>query len=763
MIRTGGRTRWMWVLVVGIGCACGAMAQEEAVQPRATLPQDHEYQRVLCTYMATLTEKDLDHGIEHGVRRQYPHLQGKLTEQQLEHAAGSGPLTMPPSADDPERQFRDYLLTLMAQPMIGSKRGAPAVAATAAPFLLTAIEGGDEIMLPPAWPETLMSFEQWDYAGNVFYDNRALKLRAFVTGAVNMMMIDRHLEQNPGVGRPDWHAYQLVYIGAAYPAFKDVLPDPVRAAYEEGLRKAGDRVLGWKVRGEAPDMDLIAPVGLWTISRALADADFAQRVETYAREIYTNPAYFHPAGFWVDRGGIDVGFAGMANYFAIWAALAADWPFAREAVERIYRLRAHLILPEPDGYRTGPSHFNTRIGSPASDDQWAWGSARDWSAALITDEAAHMVETPAPETIIEAAVKNARSFNHQIAETPRIAGGRFIQPDEIKGNPWNFRMWTTYNFPASVNPGYEFFKPGAYAHRLALEKDKSPMLASPFLRGEIFIRDFEKAFVVARQPEFAVILHTGPIGDQLPGDERAQFQGPLGFGGGQLSAFWTPATGSVILGSRSGMSHKESFDRIEQWRAWPIHAVSGATAAGKVFTSARIVSPDVVADVQTDKALVKVSGAIPPSIAGQEGGMEGKLDYARSFSIDGKAIAVQTTISGDGKESIAELYESIPVYLRAAKRQAQVVPTVIEFQSGDTWAPGGTAYMENVQAVRLTRFDGAVLISFDQPRRVKLAPDEWKGEYLNSAMCRTVLIDMLENNDKPAPVTVAKTVSYRIE
>ena len=52
-----------------------------------------------------------------------------------------------------------------------------------------------------------------------------------------------------------------------------------------------------------------------------------------------------------------------------------------------------------------------------------------------------------------------------------------------------------------------------------------------------------------------------------------------GKSGGSLSAFWTPNAGPVILGLRSGMSVHKSFDRLDDWRTWPIHAVSGGISA----------------------------------------------------------------------------------------------------------------------------------------------------------------------------------------
>lgn len=335
--------------------------------------------------------------------------------------------------------------------------------------------------------------------------------------------------------------------------------------------------------------------------------------------------------------------------------------------------------------------------------------------------------------------------------------------DEIISHPWKWRLWQTFNFPASINPGYEFYPPGTFAHRQELEKQDSPLLKSPFERGETFVRDFSQEFVVTRQPAYGAILHTGPIGTQDPTEKWRQFLGPMGLSGGQLSAFWTPATGSVLLGQRGGMANDKSFDLVEAWRTWPNHSVSGQTAAGVFFTSARIQKPDVKIEIQKETASVRASGLIPASIVGQEKSIAGKYEYARTFQIDGQGVSVETSISGDGAEPIAELYETLPVYLRDTQQQPNAKPTEIEFKVGDKWMPATVSFAEQVVAVRLSRFTGAVQIMFDSPRRMKLSPAEWADTYLSRGSARNVLIDLLESGDKPASVKAVKQIRYRIE
>jgi len=128
-----------------------------------------------------------------------------------------------------------------------------------------------------------------------------------------------------------------------------------------------------------------------------------------------------------------------------------------------------------------------------------------------------------------------------------------------------------------------------------------------------------------------------------------------------------------------------------------------------------------------------------------------------------KGVHVETTLSGDGKDQVAELYETIPVYLRDAQKQAQATPTTIEFQVGGQWVPATAEYQEKVTAVKLSRFAGAVQITFDHPSRIKLSPTDWTDTVFTRGVCRNVMVDLLEGGDKPAVLKEAKTVGYRIE
>ncbi len=752
-----------WFLLVGLAALCLPMVAfgQMPTYSRATLPQDHEYQKVLYKFMATITEPDVTHGVT----------------RKMEVTDGRS---------DPEYLYRNYLLTLMHQPLVGTKRGYPSVNASPACFTLKLIEQPEGVFYTPAWPEALISFVQWDYPGNPYFNNRALKVRAFMASATNMLMFHDFAEHTdhlkPSPIRPDQHGYNPVFWAMPYPGFKEVLPPEVQRAYETGLRMIGERIMSWGIRGEGSSQDYMAPVGLLYIARAINDPDFSRRVEEHTRPLYASPRFFHAAGYWDERGGIDTGFSGTANWFAVWTGLLSDWPFVKESVARVYRLRGHLLLPEPEGKPTGPSHFNSRLGSPVNSDQWHWDGARDAAAAMLTDEAAHFFKTPTAEQLAASPGNRARAFAEHLREIG-VRDGKYLTQEELLANPtmpmkWVPRVWMTYNFPASVNHGYELYRPDAWARRQALEQANSPLLKPPFLRGENFVRTFDKDFVITRQPNFGAIVHTGPLGVQTPADTKPLFAGPLGLSGGQLSAFWTPQTGSVLLGLRIGMSSDKSFDVLDEWRTWPIHAVMGMTASGKVITSARIARPETTITVNGDAATAQVSGPLvamkvvkdpkpadPMKVKDQmfDEPLADPCAYSRRIDTDAKGVSVETTLNGAGTEPLAELWEVLPVYLGQPRANSTTAPTTIEFQNNGQWQAASESLTDGIQAVKLTRFGNSVVVTFKQPQRAKLSPADWKDNWLNvGATSRNVLIDLLNPNDKAAPLKAAK-ISYRIE
>jgi hypothetical protein len=722
-------------------------AEESATTPAtpARLPQDHEYQKTLRTFMASLKEADFDHDV-------------------------TGPVTVPSTPDDLDTLYSVWLLSLNNQPIVGSKRGYPSVSSPARLFVLSSIEGGEKIMQVPVWSPPMSWLANWDYPGNPYHGSRAIKLRAFVHLCIDMMMLDHQIETEPekGGNRPDWFSPRLIMYAYTWQGIRDVLPKKVRAAYETGLRKMGRRLLDWGIKREECNMDAISFPGLVLTSNALNDSAFTKQAKAFVDGLLADPTFFHPTGYFVDQRGIDLNFEGMAGFSLIWAELASGWPSLGEAVEKWYRLRSHLILSQPkrdgdkeeDKVSLSPCQFNSRIGGDVWPAQWDW-VFREYGGAMVTNEAAHLTQLPTIEEMKGSYNSLAGKLNLQIGQNPRVRDKngkhRHLANDEIKSRPWLFRMWPSWNFPIQINFTHDNYRKGTYARRAQLQEKKSPLLLSPFQRGETFIRSFGDTFTVARAEGFAAIIHTGPVGRNDPNSGNFQFTGPLGFGGGQLSAFWTPKTGSLILGRRRGQHWEKNFDILEDWRIWPIHAVSGTKKDGKVFTSARIIKPEVEAKSKRKESKVVVRGDIPRASLGQGKVLEGRINYEREFKVGKDSVSIRTHIRSTGQDTIAELYETIPVMTRETQaKEATKIEFVVEGKPVLATADWHT----NVKSIVLTRFGGSVRIEFDTPQRVKLSPKEWSDTYMTRVACRNIMIDLLKS-EGPKVMRQAEA-SYKI-
>ena len=238
----------------------------------------------------------------------------------------------------------------------------------------------------------------------------------------------------------------------------------------------------------------------------------------YARSIFTESG-FPRRRLLSQRRTLD-SFNGISTYFGVWGALAAEAPLPRKAIAKVYDLRAHLTLPEPDGTLLGPSHMASLTSAESAHEQWDW-PMRTWGAALIADEAACLTKMPDEAQLQKALELVVGEINAQLHELSWTPGGLDPAP------------WTHQPAGTLVNFAYQYYPKGYYARRMALEKQGRPVQL-PVLREDRYIRNFKDELVVAKPPEHAAIVHVGPIADS------SNAHPVYGFGGGALSAFWTP-------------------------------------------------------------------------------------------------------------------------------------------------------------------------------------------------------------------------------
>lgn len=694
--------------------ACSTLPAAEPAHNQ--LPQEHAYAQTLRKYLASLREEDF--------------------------AVALKPFTAPAAAPDMDALCRYWVLSQHA-PTIGG------LASPASEFLLSAIEGDKHVMHPPADALSLAWLAGWDDAMNPYRGSAAVKRRAMAVAIVDLIMHDGLHERSPG---KNWVQYglleglregraahsdclggTLIWLGYAYLKCGDVLPPDAREAYAAGLKKLVHRLNDWGPTALMTDMDLFASVSLTYISKALKDPEIDKITDAYIKKLYTTPRFFNPAGFWVDLQGFDASYNGISFYFANWAALASKRADVLDAVRRAYLLKSYLALPEPDGTLVGPTHFSPRTSNDSAHDQWGYDH-RNTAGAMLSDDAAYLVNVPTDEKL-KSAAETVAAMLTATAEKP-----------SAKLVKWSESHWT-----GTLNFGFEEYPAGFYQRRRKLEQTRE-LLDPPFKRAAPFVKQFGDAFVIAKYADFGIVIHTGEVGIAEPDwPERAKWmprEKPFGFSGGSLSAFWTPAGGSILLGRRGG-AQGEVYDKYEDWRLWPIHAVSGQTSSGRVFSSARILKPDVKSEVKESSASITAKGMIPKTYAGQGDALTGEIQYQRSFDFDAKGLRIRTSVRGDERDEIAEICETIPVYVASAAPADKIGPVEIQFRRGSEWTTAGVEYLENVDAVKVKRFDGAMTITFATPQRVKLSPRLWTDQYQSRATCRTILIDLRGNAHAP--------------
>jgi hypothetical protein len=682
----------------------------EALWAAEALPQKLPYQQQLRKYMATLKADDF-----------------QPVHKDL--------AVMPFKADADER-LRLWILSLQP-PAVGRKRNYSSVMIRSSHFTLDTIEGPKAIMRPPAHPEPLVDFAAWNYPGNPYYQSRPLRLRAFVLAALDMIMVENLFDSADDKVKPNQNQLcaaigRFAYV---YPGIHDVLPGEVRDAYLAGLKKLVLRALdhGSDITAKTQGMYTWAVPALFLSAKVLNDAEISKRVEGYAKSIFSEERFFRSAGYFPNGGTLD-SFNGISTYFAVWGALAGDAPFAREAIARVHDLRSHLTLPDPDGTLLGPSHMASLTSAESAHEQWNW-PMRTWGAALIADEAACLTRMPDESELEKAPALVVGEINTQLHELSWVPGGLDPAP------------WTHQPAGTLVNFAYQHYPKGYHARRLALEK-QNKLVQLPVLRADSYVRNFKDEFIVAKTPQHASIVHVGPIAD--PSSAHPVY----GFGGGVLSAFWTRATGTVILGRGIGAYSPQYKKELEEWRSLPSHAVIGITSDRKVFTSAHIVTPATTIETGGKGYSVTAQGRIPAFRHDSSAKFAGKIDYTRKFESSAAGVNITTTLKADGKDRLAELYEALPILLREAGLQPKATPTTIEFSIEGKWSPATETFVNKVSVVRLTRFGASVAITFDRPRRVKLAP-AWADTYQTRCVCRNLLVDLLEND--------TRAISYRIE
>jgi hypothetical protein len=627
----------------------------------------------------------------------------------------------------------------------------------------------------------------WQNPGNPYLvggNARAARLRAFVGAAVDLMMRDR----SPGSAM--YHlAVPMSYYAYAYEVAKGDLDACTQAAFEVGLRRWLTRLEGRAYSTVNGNNDMGTPLfaGLVHGARATADPDFKVRAIALAKKVL-NSVVRSPAGYFEhctsgDPGrSYDPSYEGITLRYMSWAAAASrddpDWAFLRNMVRQQAKLKVFMTLPEPDGATIGPSHFANATSAPAALDQWE-GKGREYGLALLGGDATTLAFAKRKRSTplgyyegfpTEARMRTLLATSNTYMNNNGIAEGVFY-PKFALVKPWPSVAWSGLYWTEGLS-GAHFYRDGFYAELEALVAQDAAVTKLPFHRTGDLFETFTDEFLIAKLgDELGVVIHTGPVAKEWAGVNPDVYT--AGFGGGALSAYWTPQSGASLLGWARGMQapSAETWARTSEWAT---HTIWGRTATG-AFSAARILNPTrtLTIDAAARTARAVVSGKIQRAsthFAAQTGALLSPIDYRRTFEIvsagSQRGVVVTTELSGDGKNVVTSLVETLPLFIQENRRQASnagspLVTFIREDGATESFAPTDTLdhATPNVVAVKYRRFSGATWIVFEDPQSVRLSPKVTSTDYQWSPRSRTLQIDLRAGG--AAPLT-SERIRYRI-
>jgi hypothetical protein len=701
--------------------ACEYPDVELACPPdSAALAQEQHYQVVLRNFLGTLEESDFEVAL--------------------------APVTYQPSdLTDDESRYQQAILLANNGYYAPDTDG---LRVPASVFTLASIEQPGGVMMSAGRnnyfePTATMWWNQWDLPGNPYQGSKAVRMRAFVGAAVDLIMRDAASE---GGGVEYSLAMPLTWVGSTLLGLEDGDVDEcTKLAFEQGARRLITKLEGLHNSNGNNDMAQGAHAGLYMVAEASGDAELTARAIAESQQIFAD--YYHAAGYMDHGGGFDASYEGISLYFLVWAGLISDWPHVIEVVRAYSTLKGHLTLPEPDGRFTGPSHFSPATSAPSVFDQWG-PYHRDLGAAMLVPEAQYQVFSVASPPL---GLPDAATLDTRIQNGIDGINEDLVASNELPGQ-WSSNPWTEFTF------GGVLYRDGFRAQMQALSDAMDETMLPPFLRAGGFARDFDDEFLIAKYGDLGVVLHAGPLNESWSGPAGT----PSGFSGGALSAFWTADAGAALLGVAYGSQNTEPGpDSWADWRSWPTHALSGITTGNDPFSSARIIEPTASVEVLAESATMLVSGTISSTQGGGHSApndaLVGDVDFTREFVVDASGLSITTAIAYAGPTQVSELYETIPVFLGQSGQNANVIIELVD-DMGLTVMASTTAVVDVVEIV-VHRFDGTVVIALDQPRPVMLAPELWSTTYQWNASARAVLIDLLDGGAQALP---SMSIAYSI-
>lgn len=631
-------------------------------------------------------------------------------------------------------------------------------------FVLSSIEG-DEIRCFPE-PAALAWWVQFDFPGNPYAGSKAGMRRALVIAIVDMLMLETaHVV--PYTIKPDFMGANLGTWAYTYQVCKEQLPAVAREAFREGMLHYFTLMERIAPRDGNSNMDMRELATLAELDHVFkGDAAMHRRIINLARRILfgspeRGPATsdprrgtFHPAGYIGEADGPETSYNGISLFHLAEAAMISrgdpDWDaFMPEVIRRMVRFKAYNTFPEPDGNHEGPSSWSTRTNDPYTRDQRdrPW---RPFAEAMLTDEALFRLRIDphsydgralglaSRETMLDDIRKAIDRFNRK----PR-------QPEKWKADA--APVWREDHWPEDLPYTWDHYVKGSHDRFTKLVEAGNPMLLPPFERATDFNESFDEEFWMAKRGDWGFQV------EAVPHMSRSYDKGGSGaLAGGSLATFWTKKSGVVLLGRLPDKWNYVTWDKIEQW---PTHHLWGRTKGGPAFSSARQWHPWTRFEPANQPTVVRVFGELGPrqTVEVEDSLENGHVYYRREFELRANGLHVHSEILSRGTDEVAELWETIPVFLNPGPR-GRSADTEVEFHGKTAWQPGSTTPVAGVRAVRARRFAGGVVIEFDQPQRVSLSAEFTTG-YQKKDKFRNLKIDLLGGATK---MPIRSGVAYLI-
>lgn len=654
-----------------------------------------------------------------------------------------------------------YRLWLLANGAVGDTKGLQVAAKY---FVLKNIEGTpNEVHMSCGYVgrgwidgDSTAWWAEWNSPANPYYASLAVQLRAMVACGVDLIMRDQATDAGRWV-RSDMLGASLAEHAYVYHSVKHLLPPKVQQAFETGLRAEFSAFENLTPAGTGGgDMEMAQLVGLYELGQAIPDPALATRIAARVKKVIDyqyQHKYFHMHGGWYDAS-----YEGIALHVLGWAASASGDQNELTAINDSSELKAYSALPDPDGNFFGPTNFSTATADDAAHDQWG-GYARDSMLAMLSPNARYLIWTrpdagqtetpggklPSPQQMQDDVIRAFKSLNNKLS-TPDTS---------IPGNWDNVEGFA----PLAMEAAYSYYRPGFYAYLKKLESEGSDLMKPPFERSGDFIQHFGNLFTIVKLGGYGAIIHTGGVASTWA-------NGVSGKSGGSLSAFWTPGTGSVVLGRSRGTqgSAPDEWTGARGWDSWAVNAISGENAGGAPFSSARWRIPTVTTtDSAPDHTVVTVDGEIGQDDSGYSApnnAITGKVNYKRVFDVQKSGLTITTTLTSDGTDKVSQLWEMIPVFLRSTV-QASEPDATIDLMIGGSWTAATTSVQSDVTAVRIQRFGHDAYIVFKTPRSIKLSSDLYIGDYQGDhSRVQNLMIDLLGGSSTmPTSTSVQYTLT----